>query len=258
MRCAERPCLCISVHDVAPATWPRCARLLEMIDECGAGPVTLLVVPDYHHGGRIDAYPAFRRAIERRLARGDEVALHGYYHEDEAAPPRAPLAWIERRVLTQGEGEFAALGAAEALARLERGAALMASLRWPVRGFVPPAWLLGRSARVALARTGFAYTTVRSGVYRLPDWHYTFSPTLVSTVRSPWRRAMSRGLNAATFALARRGALLRVSLHPVDAGYPDVMALWRAWIERALASHAPATKLQWVAAEGLAPSAAGH
>jgi predicted deacetylase len=157
MRCAERHSVCFSVHDVAPATWPRCARLLAMLDECGAGPVTLLVVPDYHHGGRIDAYPAFVRAIERRLARGDEVALHGYYHEDDAAPPRGPLGWIERRVLTQGEGEFAALGAGEALARLERGAAVMAALKWPARaprcrtGQAAPA---SRTRRRAAASTG--------------------------------------------------------------------------------------------------------
>jgi len=260
MRFAEQPSVCISVHDVAPATWPRCARLLEMLDECGAGPLTLLVVPDYHHGGRIDAYPAFLRAIERRLARGDEVALHGYYHEDDAPPPRGPLGWFSRRVLTQSEGEFAALGEREALERLERGAALAASLHWPVRGFVAPAWLLGRGARIALSQlageAGFAYTTTRGGVYRLPDWRYTLSPSLVCTVRTAWRRAMSRGLNAATYAAARRGRVLRLSLHPVDADHPDVMRQWRRWVERALEDRAPATKLQWISADSPAPSIA--
>ena len=260
MRSAERNSVCISVHDVAPATWPRCARLLSMLDERGAGPVTLLVVPDYHRRGRIDLDRAFVRAIEQRLARGDEIALHGYHHEDGSAAPRSPLGWFERRVLTQSEGEFAALGAEEALARLERGAAVMAALGWPVRGFVAPAWLLGRGARIALSTrpvgAGFAYTTTRGGIYRLPDWEYTFSPSLVCTVRSAWRRSMSQALNAATFALARRGGLLRLSLHPVDAEYPEVMAQWRAWIARALETHAPATKLQWVEAPALEPSAA--
>jgi uncharacterized protein len=260
MRSADRPAVCISVHDVAPATWPRCARLLAMLDECGAGPVTLLVVPDYHHGGRIDLYPWFVRAINERRARGDEIALHGYYHEDDAPPPRGALGWVERRVLTQSEGEFAAIGADDALERLERGAALMASLRWPVRGFVAPAWLLGRGARLALSSptrgAGFAYTTTRNGVYRLPDWQYTFSPSLVCSVRSAWRRAMSQALNAATFAAARRGRLLRLSLHPVDAEHPEVMAHWRGWIARALEHHAPATKLQWVTSGSLAATAA--
>src|SRR5262249_34000451 len=173
MRCAERT-VCISVHDVAPATWPRCERLLGMLDACGASPVTLLVVPDYHRLGRIDGHPAFLRALERRLARGDEIALHGYHHLDDAAPPRGPLDWFARRALTQSEGEFAALAADEALARIARGVALMAALGWTVRGFVAPAWLLGRGARVALSSrtggSGFAYTTTRGGVYRLPDW----------------------------------------------------------------------------------------
>jgi uncharacterized protein len=260
MRCAERGSVCISVHDVAPATWTRCERLLAMLDERGAGPLTLLVVPDFHRRGRVDAHPGFVRAIERRLARGDEVALHGFHHQDDAPAPRGPLGWIERRVLTQSEGEFAALGADEAMRRLERGTALMAALGWPVRGFVAPAWLLGRGARTALSnRTGgmgFAYTTTRGGVYRLPDWTYTFSPSLVCTVRSAWRRSTSQALNAATFALARRGRLLRLSLHPVDADYPAVMAQWRGWIDRALETHTPVTKLQWVAAEGLEASVA--
>ena len=43
--------LCIALHDVAPATWPRCERLLAMLDGIGARAVTLLVVPDFHRGG---------------------------------------------------------------------------------------------------------------------------------------------------------------------------------------------------------------
>jgi uncharacterized protein len=256
MRSAERRFACISVHDVAPATWPACERLLALVDGCGAGPVTLLVVPDYHRRGRIDSYPAFLRAVEHRLARGDEIALHGYAHLDDSPPPRGPLQWIARRVLTQSEGEFAALPVAEALRRLEQGTELMRRLGWPVRGFVAPAWLLGRGARVALSQTGFAYTTTRGGVYRLPDWAYTFSPSLVCTVRSAWRRSMSRALNAATLAAAQRRELVRLSLHPADAAFPEVMAQWRDWIARALRTHSPATKLQWATAQALEPSAA--
>jgi uncharacterized protein len=115
-------------------------------------------------------------------------------------------------------------------------------------------------ARTALSNrtsgTGFAYTTTRSGIYRLPDWTHTLSPSLVCTVRSAWRRSMSQALNAASFALAQRGRLLRLSLHPVDAQYPEVMEQWRGWIVRALETHAPATKLQWASAESLLPSAA--
>src|SRR3569623_827832 len=144
---AEQPALCIALHDVAPATWPACRRLLALVDELGPVPVTLLVVPDYHHRGRVTGDPSFIRAIEARLARGDEVVVHGYHHLDEARNTASPLQWIKRHVYTQSEGEFAAIDEAEAHARLMRGWEMLAiELGWPVAGFVAPAWLLGRGA----------------------------------------------------------------------------------------------------------------
>ena len=82
--------LCVALHDVAPETWPQCAALLDLLDGLGVSPLTLLVVPDWHARGRIDADAGFVRAIEHRRARGDEIALHGYFHRDDAPPPRTP------------------------------------------------------------------------------------------------------------------------------------------------------------------------
>ncbi len=98
----------VSVHDVAPATWADCERLLALTDRLGA-PATLLVVPHYHDGIRADRDPRFAAALRRRVAHGDEVVLHGYWHEDRAARGHSPLDWLRRRVLTASEGEFAAV-----------------------------------------------------------------------------------------------------------------------------------------------------
>ena len=246
-RLRPQPKTCISIHDVAPATWPQCERLLAMIDGFGRIPVTLLVVPDYHRQGRIDAHPAFLDALESRLARGDEIALHGYYHVDEAAPPRTPGNWIKRRMLTQSEGEFAALSATEARQRLQWGTTLMQRLRWPTPGFVAPAWLLGQGAKSALAGFPFTYTTTRGGIYRLPEWQFTWSPTLVYSVGSLGRRRMSVALNDIQLGLMRKARLLRLSLHPVDAQHDSVMKQWRSYIGRAIDSHIPVTKAAWAA-----------
>jgi predicted deacetylase len=77
-------------------------------------------------------------------------------------------------MLTRAEGEFAALGESEAAQRLARGVELFAAHDWPLHGFVPPAWLMGRPARAALARSDhhFEYVALRRGVYRLPQWRY--------------------------------------------------------------------------------------
>ena len=133
--------LCIALHDVAPATWPRCVRLLAMLDEIGARAITLLVVPDFHRRGTIASDAAFIAAIEARLERGDEIALHGYTHVDEAEPPRLPSAWFRRRVLTASEGEFSALDRLNAAHRIAAGRDMLARIGWHVYGFVPPAWL---------------------------------------------------------------------------------------------------------------------
>jgi predicted deacetylase len=252
---AEAPKVCISVHDVAPGTWPACRRLLRMIDSFGRVPVTLLVVPDYHRQGRIDRFPVFMREVEQRLARGDEVALHGYYHLDEGPRPAGPVDWFRRRVLTRGEGEFAVLPFEPARKRLQLGMSVMNSLGWPVHGFVSPAWLLGAEARAALGRFKIAYTTTRGGIYRLPGWRFTRSPSLVYSVGAAWRHWMSESLNRAVLPLARRGELLRLSLHPVDASLPQAVSHWRSVIGEVLRTHEAVTKARWAAARLAGPDA---
>jgi predicted deacetylase len=238
--------LCVAVHDVAPATWPQCRRLLDMLDAYRLS-VTLLVVPEFHHAGRIEDDPDFVAAIGGRLARGDEVALHGLYHLDDSPPPRRPRDWVARRMLTQSEGEFAALDEARCRERIERGLSAMRGLGWPVSGFVAPAWLLGEHARAALTRFALRYTTTRTGIYHLPEWSFTAAPALTYSARSAWRRAMSRAMVEAQFAAARSQPLLRIALHPVDARHEHVVAHWRDLIGRALEERTPLTKAAWVA-----------
>jgi predicted deacetylase len=243
------PLVAIEVHDVAPATWPACERILRVLDEAGARNLTLLVVPRFHRGTRVSADPAFIRAMHARLARGDELALHGYCHLDLAPAPRTPRAFVERRLLTRAEGEFAALDERAAAWRIAAGVRLFAALGWPLHGFVPPAWLLGDGARQALARSAhpFDYVAVRNGVYRLPAWRFTPCANVCYSPDRAWRRLMSRVLIRRALARARTLPLLRLSIHPQDASVPGVLAHWRALTEEALATRAPVTKQAFAA-----------
>ena len=121
--------LCIALHDVAPATWPRCERLLAMLDAIGARAITLLVVPDFHRHGAAERDAAFVAAIEARRERGDEIALHGYTHVDESAAPRTLSSWFRRRVLTDAEGEFSALDRIAATQRIAAGREMLARIQ---------------------------------------------------------------------------------------------------------------------------------
>jgi len=234
--------LCIAVHDVAPATWPQCAVLLEMLDEFGAPPTTLLVVPDYHHRGRADADAGFRRAIEARLARGDEVALHGYFHFDDGPPARTLGDWLRRRHLTASEGEFAALDDTQAGARIADGLRMFERLGWPVRGFVAPAWLLGAGARAALRRTALRYTSTHTHFEVAATQLRVPAPVISASVRSGWRRWASRRWLSAARRTHADTPLLRVALHPADARHPDMLDAWRELLGALLATREALTK----------------
>jgi predicted deacetylase len=237
----------IEVHDVAPATWHECETVLRTLDELGAKRLTLLIVPYYHRGRPIQSDTRFLRALEQRLDRGDELSLHGYYHLDDQPPPRTVRGYVQRRMMTRAEGEFAAIDEATAAWRLNRGVEAFETLHWPLYGFVPPAWLLGTEARRAVERCGYAfeYVSLRHGVYRLPDWRYSRSANVSYSPDRPWRRAMSRVMIRREMQRAESLPLLRLSIHPQDARVPEVMDHWRTLVDEALTFRTPVTKHQW-------------
>lgn len=244
---AAQRAVAVEVHDVSPATWPECRDLLALLDDVGASPVSLLVVPHYHHAVRADADRAFVRAMGARISRGDEPVLHGLFHVDDAPAPRTPQGWFERRMLTRAEGEFAVLDADAAASRIARGIALFERLRWPLAGFVPPAWLLGPGTREALARCGhpFDYVIVRTGMFHLPGWRLEHTANVWYSPDSAWRRAMSACVIRHTLSRSRDSPLLRISLHPQDARVPAVLAHWRTLIGDVVLHRTPVTNRAW-------------
>lgn len=243
----EHAPVCIELHDVAPATWPLCSRILAMLDALGPVPLSLLVVPDYHRLGRITHHPRFIRAIDRRLAAGDEVSLHGLHHLDEGPVSRTPLEWFRRRVRTLSEGEFAATDRTISAERIARGLAEFVSSGWRVPGFVPPAWLLGREAGIALHGFAFSYVALRNAFYRLPSWRAIPTTTLSYAAFSDWRRAVSRPVLELALKRAPRQLPLRLALHPVDARHDNVLEHWQSLLRRVLRDRTPMTAAAIVA-----------
>ena len=234
--------LCIALHDVAPVTWPRCERLLAMLDAIGARAITLLVVPDFHRRGAVERDQTFIDAIEARRRRGDEIALHGYAHIDESAPPRTPSAWFRRRVLTDAEGEFSALDRDTASQRIAAGRDMLARVGWAVDGFVPPAWLASRGTREALAASDLLYTSTHTSLVDLRRGMALDAPSITASPRSAWRRAMSkRWLRTAQWT-TRASSIVRAGLHPGDADHPDLLATWRSVLIEWLGEREPLTK----------------
>lgn len=234
--------LCVSLHDVAPATWRSCQRVLAAVREVADIPMTLLVVPAYR--GQCSALaPGFERAMSEQLEQGHELALHGYFHRDLGAPCSA-VDWLRRRIYTAGEGEFCALSRDEASERLLLGQRWFAANHWPLAGFVPPAWLLGPDGWRALREfPTFRYVTTFSRIHMLHTGVAVPAPCLTFSTRTPWRRSLSRAWAQLGWIEA---PVARLALHPNDASYAPLCLAWQRKLEALLRMRRALTKAEFV------------
>ena len=214
------PSLCVVLHDVAPATRAACERTLDALAEVGRVPVTLLAVPRYHCE---PTSAAFERWLGERWAAGDEVALHGYAHQDDGSP------------------EFSQLDMAEALRRLTAGVRWFGRMGLPLQGFVAPGWRMSQGTWEALRFMDMRYTCTRGRLVLLPDGLQHHSRSIVYSTANAWRRRASAMLNRAFAASRRRDPLLRLELSPHAVDHPALRRSWQGLIESGLRARKPMT-----------------
>lgn len=245
---AERSVLLV-LHDVAPHNWVDYRPFVEAVDALGAVPITWLVVPDFHHQDALPAAGEFQRLLDSRVARGDELALHGYSHSDDQPSPRTPKDWFMRRIYTH-EGEFYQLSEAQALERLHKGIEVFRENHWPLHGFVAPAWLMSPGTREALRQLPLSYTSDPQHLYRLPDFTPVAAPGLVWSARSSWRRGVSKILSDRREQRWQNAPVIRLGLHPVDMRHDFSRRYWLETLQRLLdAGRTPMTKVAWLASQ---------
>ncbi|WP_397451531.1 DUF2334 domain-containing protein [Pseudomonas sp. NA-150] len=247
----ERSVLLV-LHDVAPETWADYQPFVEAVDALGNVPMTWLVVPDFHKRNPLARDRQFQQLLTKRLARGDELALHGYYHCDDSPPPRTPKDYFMRRVFTW-EGEFYTLDHAQALARLHAGIELFQRLGWPLHGFVAPAWLMSQGTRQALGELPLRYTSDAQHLYRLPDFTAIQAPGIVWSARSAWRRGMSKIVSDHLQHKYQTAPTLRLGVHPVDMRHEFSRRYWLQTLMRLMENgRTPMTKIHWLQTTRLA------
>ncbi|WP_109511335.1 DUF2334 domain-containing protein [Pseudomonas ovata] len=245
-----RPAVLLVLHDVAPCSWQFYRDFIAAVDALGPVPVTWLVVPDFHKRHALGRDPHLLNLLHQRLELGDELALHGYYHCDDAPAPRHPVDGFMRRLYTH-EGEFYPLTRQQALARLDAGIDVFERYAWPLYGFVAPAWLMSDGTRQALAQRPLQYTSDLRALYRLPDFKRFAAPGLVWSARSSLRRGASWLVGRCHEWQWRQAPVIRLGLHPVDMQHALARTYWLTVLERLLdEGRQPLTKHDWLATQG--------
>ncbi|WP_247257346.1 DUF2334 domain-containing protein [Pseudomonas moorei] len=243
----DPPSLLLVLHDIAPPTWADYQPFVEAVDALGNVPMTWLVVPNFHKHNDLEAHPGFRRLLSGRLALGDELALHGYFHCDDGPMASNPRDWFMRRVYTH-EGEFYSLSREAALTRLHAGIDMFQRYHWPLHGFVAPAWLMSEGTRQALRQLPLSYTSDPQHLYKLPDFAVVDAPGLVWSASSAWRRGLSKLLSDQREQHWRQAPVIRLGLHPVDMRHEFSRTYWLQTLKRLIAEgRVPMTKARWLA-----------
>jgi predicted deacetylase len=162
-----RPRLLVSLHDVSPLTLDDCARALTLLREAGLPPaaLTVLAIPRHEAGVAIDQHPPTARFLRELADAGATLVMHGLTHR-MAGRAWTPLGFARGHVFARGQAELLRATDAEATRALEEGADILrrAGLEVATRAFVPPAWLLSRGARAAVARAGFTFYETFAGI----------------------------------------------------------------------------------------------
>lgn len=245
--------LVVSIHDVSPKTYMVVEQMLSELRVLGVKQCSLLVIPNHHHMGWLEAFPFFINWLKKKQDEGHEIVLHGLFHH---RPPRLKESLVQRWITqcyTAGEGEFFDLSYEEACKKLHQGRTCLEKIGFSTKeglGFIAPAWLLSAAAEKALHDHGFLYTTRLGGVLdvRTEPSIYCPSQSMVYSVRAGWRRLMSLCWNEFLFwfITQKKQTLLRISLHPPDWHYRIIK--WHALrlVGRALQRRTAVTYMMWV------------
>jgi uncharacterized protein len=219
--------LLLSLHDVTPRHAGRLARAEALLRDLGVTHATYLLVPDYHRGWPVETDVEFSSWCRAPRPFAVDWCLHGYYHEEPTAGRADRFswrAWLQRRFLTAGEGEFLGLSAADVGDRIDMGRdAFKGCLGADPMAFVAPAWLFNRALMPALAERGFAWTEDHTRIHDLQRHTAIDAPVIRWASRTRARRWGSIRLAPRLLRRWHDTPILRIALHPLDFDHPRIV-----------------------------------
>ncbi len=212
--------LAVSIHDVEPASFSRCALIRDWLDDFGVEKVTLLVIPAPQLHPFTSRSPELVNWLLDRRDAGDAIAQHGLQHRRTRPAPRF------QRPLRSWQGgtaaEYPGLDAESTIASVEAGRRVLTDAGVEPRGFVAPGYAYTGALKEHLAQRFDWWATL----FSLRGHAHAHAPALVLGTGDAFKRATSPMVVRAGASVS--GQLLRLDLHPADFDHPrHVLAVER-------------------------------
>lgn len=214
----KRKSLYVSIHDVYPGSFGQVVAIRRALQEIGVDRVTLLAVPWYHGSQKFAQEDGLVEYAKERIAKGDDVAMHGFLHRwdpSEARGLRGAYRRALQRVASDGEGECLDMSEPFLLDRLQKGLAMLAQAGLFPEGFVAPAWMLSKKHWSVVRSAGFRSLATFGWLIDLRKRLGVRSKVLSGSVRTPLRRAFALPYVRLGVRM-HRSPILRVEFHPGD------------------------------------------
>jgi predicted deacetylase len=227
--------LIVSLHDAHPGSWVKVKAQRESLREWGVTAASWLVVPEFHHRYDWRRQKTMAEQLTQEEQQGDELVLHGYFHDRMGLDNDWRDAFWTR-LYTNQEAEFFDLTMGEAEKRIRAGQELFRQYGWSCQGFIAPGWLMAPGLTELLGRLGFTYTNRLKELVALgPHGWRKHSQSLCYSTRAMWRRGASRCWNPCLFQSLVTTDCIRLSLHPNDFDFPAIRRQVGRLVRRALA-----------------------
>ncbi|HWH94109.1 MAG TPA: DUF2334 domain-containing protein [Baekduia sp.] len=219
--------IAVSLHDVEPATFERCALIRDWLNDHGVDHVTLLVIPAPDLHPFHDRRPDMAEWLDECARAGDAIAQHGFQHRQarRAHGPRQAFA----RWQAGEPAEFVGLDGDETRRAVLAGRRVLRLAGIQPRGFVAPAYAYTGALRATLETT-FEWWAGLGRLHRA-DHTTTMAPALAFGTSTALQRWTSPGVMRAGALLS--GDLLRLDLHPADVQHPRSVAAVEHILRRA-------------------------
>ena len=248
---ATRDFMVVSLHDVAPSNQQIANTIISELARRGVSVCSLLVALQLSSSGAVHQKPTIcvlatrpgsgrSRNRDSRLFSRTPSAREGKFARQV---PDKILHGTGRRVLR--------LRLRRSLVSHYEGARRIRASGLKSRGFVAPAWLLGKEAERAARDAGMEYTTRLHKVCDLGAAMSSPPDRLFTAFDRNWRRGISRICNATLFRYLEGKPLLRISIHPPDYSHPTIWRQVTRMIERAIESRTATTYQEWIAQQRL-------